>query len=51
LTVLDDMISTDVLANILTFAGAYAGLGDWRSSSPKSPGNFGKFTVEAEEIK
>lgn len=45
ITVFDEMISQDVLQNILTFAGTYAGLGDWRPSSPKSPGPFGKFTA------
>ena len=45
ITVFDEMITNDVLTNILTFAGTYAGLGDWRPSSPKSPGPFGKFTV------
>jgi hypothetical protein len=51
LTVLDDQITFDVLKNILTFAGAYSGLGDWRPSSPKSPGSFGKFSVEIKELK
>lgn len=46
LTVLDDTITEGVLRNILNFAGAYSGLGDWRPSSPKSPGPFGKFSVE-----
>jgi len=50
-TVFDDMITTDVLKNILTFAGTYAGLGDWRPSSPKSPGPFGKFTAEVKQVK
>jgi len=50
-TVFDETITTDVLRNILTFAGAYAGLGDWRPSSPKSPGPFGKFTATVEELK
>jgi hypothetical protein len=50
-TVLDDMITTDVLRNILVFAGTYAGIGDWRPSSPKSPGSFGKFISEIKEIK
>jgi hypothetical protein len=45
-TVFDDMITTDVLKNILAFAGAYAGFGDWRPSAPKSPGPFGKFVTE-----
>ncbi len=51
LTVLDDSITTDVLRNILTHAGAYAGIGDWRPSSPMAPGSFGKFTVELNEAK
>lgn len=50
ITVLDEMITFDVLKNILTFAGRYAGIGDWRPSSPKSPGSFGKFTAEIERI-
>lgn len=50
ITVFDDMITGPVLQNILTFAGAYAGLGDWRPSSPKSPGPFGKFTAVIEEV-
>lgn len=50
ITVLEDKLTTDVLSNILTFAGVYSGLGDWRPSSPKSPGAFGKFSVELKEI-
>lgn len=49
ITVFDEMITKEVLSNILTLAGAYAGLGDWRPSSPKAPGPFGKFTVELKE--
>jgi hypothetical protein len=45
ITVFDTMITRDILATILTYAGNYAGLGDWRPSSPRSPGPFGKFTV------
>lgn len=43
ITVFDEMITKEVLTNILVFAGAYAGMGDWRPSSPKSPGPWGKF--------
>lgn len=50
LTVFDEQITTEVLKNILTFSGAYAGLGDWRPSSPKSPGSFGKFTATVSEL-
>jgi hypothetical protein len=49
LTVLDDRISRGVLENILAQAGAYAGLCDWRPSSPKSPGPFGRFTAAITE--
>jgi hypothetical protein len=49
LTVLDEQITKDVLRNILVHAGAYAGLCDWRPSSPMAPGSFGKFTVQLEE--
>lgn len=51
ITVLDEQITSDVLQNILTFAGCYAGIGDWRPSSPKSPGSFGKFTAIVKEVK
>lgn len=44
-TVFDDMITTEVLRDIIKFAGFYAGIGDWRPSSPKSPGSFGKFSA------
>jgi len=50
LTVFDDMITTDVLKNILTFAGTYTGLCDWRPGSPKSPGPFGKFSAVLKEV-
>lgn len=48
-TVLDDSITQAVLQNILSQAGRFAGLGDWRPSSPKSPGPFGVFTATVEE--
>lgn len=51
ITVLDDSITEEVLANIVTFAGMYAGLGDWRPSAPKSPGVFGRFVAEVKEAK
>lgn len=43
---IDDLITVDVLQSILTQAGRYSGLCDWRPSSPKSPGPFGKFTAK-----
>lgn len=50
ITVFDETITTDVLRNVLTFAGTYAGIGDWRPSSPKSPGPYGKFTATVKEV-
>lgn len=51
LTVTEDTITTEVLERILSHAGAFAGIGDWRPSSPKSPGPFGRFTAELEEVR
>ena len=50
LTVTNDQITRDVLENIITFAGAYAGLCDWRPSSPRSPGPWGRFTGHITKI-
>ena len=49
ITAFDDTITTVVLSNILTAAGRYAGLCDWRPSSPKSPGPWGTFTSVIKE--
>ncbi len=49
-TVMEERITEDVLRNILTFAGAYSGLMDWRPSSPKSPGSFGRFSVDLKKV-
>lgn len=49
--VVDDRITTPILSTILTHAGAYCGIGDWRPSSPSSPGRFGKFLATAKEVK
>lgn len=46
LTVVDTTITEKVLSMILTCAGLYCGLGDWRPSAPKSPGPFGRFEAE-----
>lgn len=50
-TVLDESITTEALQNILTFAGAYAGIGDWRPSSKQSPGRFGRFSATVKLLK
>jgi hypothetical protein len=49
LTVVDPQISTAMLQTILTFAGNFCGIGDWRPSSP-TPGQFGRFTATVKEI-
>lgn len=41
----------EVLTKLWAIAGNYAGLCDWRPASPKSPGPFGRFTVELRELK
>lgn len=46
ISVFEDIITTEVLEGLLKAAGAYCGIGDWRPSSPKSPGSFGRFTAE-----
>lgn len=48
LIVSDDEITTDILRTILEIAGNRMGLGDWRPSS-KTPGPFGRFSVEMQE--
>jgi len=50
-TIMEPSITQDVLQNILTFAGAYSGLCDWRPSSPKSPGIFGRFEATVRRMK
>lgn len=41
----DEELTHERLQKLFTMAGAIAGLGDWRPSSPK-PGPFGRFTAE-----
>lgn len=41
----DEQITTDSLTQIITHAGLYKGLGDWRPGG-KTPGPFGMFTAE-----
>jgi hypothetical protein len=54
LTVIDSELSglsKPILQTILDVAGALVGLGDWRPSSPKSSGTFGKFKPELKLVK
>lgn len=50
ITVIDDQLKTSVLANLLTHAGFYCGLCDWRPGSPVSSGQYGRFEAAIEEI-
>lgn len=45
----DDQITKDVLGDILTQAGLYKGLGDWRPGG-KTPGPYGMFTARVEAM-
>lgn len=50
ITVWDDAITQDVLLDILTYAGQYKGLMDWRPGG-RTPGPFGRFSVEVSDAK
>jgi len=53
LTVLDSQLTgltEEVLRTVLNQAGALCGLCDWRPSSPKASGTFGKFTPIVKKI-
>lgn len=50
LEVTDETIKTETLEMILTNAGRYTGIGDWRPSSASSPGPYGRFTVKVTEV-
>ena len=43
-SVFDETLTEEILNLILFQGGAYCGLCDWRPSSPKKPGHFGRFT-------
>lgn len=46
----DNAISESDLGSLFEIAGNREGLGDWRPSSPKSPGKFGQFRSEVQKI-
>ena len=50
LTVLNEAITTEILEDILVNGGCYAGLCDWRPSSPCAPGQFGVFIPTIKKI-
>ena len=41
----DDQITVAALASIVTYAGLYKGIGDWRPGTEKKPGPFGMFSA------
>lgn len=43
-----DLDGVPMISHIFNTAGDQCGLGDWRPSSPKSPGPYGRFEVELE---
>jgi len=47
--VLDAQITTDVLQDVLTMAGIYKGLGEWRPGS-KTPGPWGRFKATVQQV-
>jgi len=51
ITVMDDTITIDLIQQFLNNAGQFCGLGDWRPSSPRSPGSFGKFVPTVSMVK
>lgn len=44
----DEQITSDALKQIVTYAGLYKGIGDWRPGG-KTPGPYGMFTAEVRE--
>ncbi len=49
LSVWDEQITEEALANILEYAGQYKGLGDWRPGG-KTPGPYGTFEATLERV-
>lgn len=45
-----DFATADSIASLLNVAGTRVGFGDWRPSSPKVPGPYGRFKATVEEI-
>lgn len=50
ITVSDPQLTEEMLKTIFSFAGRYAGIGDWRPGSPSKPGQFGTFTAEIRRL-
>lgn len=50
MSVWDETITPHVLQQMFTLTGAQVGVGDWRPSSPKAPGHYGRFEAEVAAI-
>lgn len=50
IAVSEPAITPEVLSRMFELAGKLSGIGDWRPSSPKSPGPYGMFTAELKPI-
>ena len=53
LTVLDEQqsgLTKELLGTILNQSGALVGLGDWRPSSPRASGSYGKFSATLKKM-
>lgn len=48
IVVIDEQITGQVLRDVLSYAGQYKGLGDWRPGG-RTPGAFGMFSAEVSE--
>jgi hypothetical protein len=50
ITVFDETLTQKTMQLILDMAGSACGLGDWRPSSPRRPGPWGKFTAAMKKL-
>lgn len=50
IVVSEPALDEDLIRTMFGLAGRVSGLGDWRPSSPRSPGPYGMFTAEIERI-
>jgi hypothetical protein len=51
ITAFDPRFDLATMESILRMGGQYCGLGDWRPSAPKSPGQFGRFEAHLEAVR
>ena len=46
----DEKITDETLSAMLFYAGSFKGIGDWRPSSPKTPGRYGTFEATCKRV-